>query len=101
MGGDRLIFVKIYITFSLATFALFIFELKSVTQRLKCKYDIPDNPNKNMFSQIPIILKVFIACFVPLMNATFFYLLMFKNEVLEEVWEQCVVLSLKKKEEEL
>lgn len=100
MGGDRLIFIKIYITFSLATFALFMLELRTFTERLKQKYSLPNNQNKNTFSQILIVLRVFIACFIPLLNATFFYLFMFKNEVLEGVWEQCVVLSLKKKKEE-
>lgn len=74
-------------------------ELNIFTDRMKQKYNLPDNPNKSILSKSFIALRVFIACFIPLVNAVFFYIMMFKNDEMEEIWERCVVLNLKKKEE--
>lgn len=32
-------------------------------------------------------IKILLACFVPLLNATFLFLLLFKSEVLDEIYK--------------
>lgn len=84
-----MIFLYIYIGFSVLTFAITLMQSYLVTKQLRRKY--PDLVCKfakdnrlgvleKMFSYI----KTFISCFVPIVNVGIFYVALFEYQKVEE-----------------
>lgn len=89
-----MLFLKMYLGFSLLTFVMFELHLHSVSHALKIKYDIKPKEQKDLCGLMFIHIKLFIACFIPLMNAVCMYMLMFNSEELEEIYKNSAKSAL-------
>lgn len=84
-----MLFLKIYIGFSILTFVLLLMQTYVMFKRLKRKHpDIVSKFNKDnkssVLEKIFIYIKLFVTCFVPITNIGIFYVLIFESEKIEE-----------------
>lgn len=84
-----MIFLNIYIAFSILTFATALMQSYVLSKQLKRKY--PDvvaeycKKNKSgILEKTFEYIRTFICCFVPIINIAIFYVSLFKLEMAEE-----------------
>lgn len=84
-----MLFLKIYVVFSLLTFVLVLMQGYLIMKDLKRKY--PDAVNRyekdnkrNILERICSYTKVFISCFVPIINIGIFYVALFDSSKAKE-----------------
>ena len=84
-----MIFLNIYIGFSLLTFVVLLMQTYLSSKKLKRRYpDLVNEFNKknqiNMLEKIFVCVKALISCFVPIVNIGIFYISLFEAEKIEE-----------------
>ena len=84
-----MLFLKIYVGFSILTFVMLLIQCYLIEKDLKRKY--PDvvsgylkNNKKNILEKVFTYLKAFVSCFVPIINIGIFYVYLFESEKMEE-----------------
>ena len=84
-----MIFLNIYIAFSLLTFILLLMQSYTLSKQLK--RELPDNVKefnkKNKTSALETIftwIKIFVSCFVPIVNIGIFYMSLFGEDKIKE-----------------
>lgn len=82
-------FLNIYIAFSLLVFVLVL--MQSYTTNKKIKREKPDiaseleiKNKKSILEKIFSVIKIFITCFIPIINVCIFYAVLFKEKEIEE-----------------
>lgn len=83
-----MLFLKIYIGFSILTFFVVLMQAYLLTKRIKRKYpDIIQEFSKNNKSEILEKLfeyiRILIICFIPIVNLCLFIVVLFKAEEVE------------------
>ena len=61
------------------------------------KYKTSSTKHKDLCGLLFLHIKLFIACFIPLMNVACMYMLMFESGELEEIYRKGIETSLKRK----
>ena len=84
-----MLFLKIYIGFSILTFIILMMESYMITKQLKRKYpelvkEYKQNNKKNALEVIFSYIKTFVSCFVPIINIAILYVSLFDREEMEE-----------------
>lgn len=84
-----MIFLYIYIGFSVLTFVMTIIQSYLVSKQLKRRYpDLVSKFNKNnkqsVLEKVFSYIKTFVSCFVPIINMGIFYVALFENNKVEE-----------------
>ena len=84
-----MIFLYIYIGFSVLTFIMTIIQSDLVFKQLERRYpDLVSKFNKNnkqsVLEKIFSYIKIFVSCFVPIINMGIFYVILFENNKVEE-----------------
>ena len=83
-----MVFLYIYIGFSVLTFILVLMQSYLVSKQLKRKHpDLVGKLNNNKQSVLERIfsyIKVFVSCFVPIINIGIFYVALFESKKVEE-----------------
>lgn len=84
-----MMFLNIYIAFSLLTFVLILMQSYMVVKKIKREH--PDDVDKlkkkskkGFLETIFSYIKIFIICFVPIMNIFVFCAILFKEKEVEE-----------------
>lgn len=84
-----MLFLKIYVGFSLFTFVLLLMQSYLIEKDLMRKY--PDAMNKyrkdnkrNILEEICSYIKSFVSCFVPIIHIGIFYVSLFGSDKLNE-----------------
>lgn len=74
-----MIFLYIYIGFSLLTFVLMLLQMTTLIHKLENKYKdkLPKNKNPNQIPFFFEVLKIFVMCFIPILNIIFFCSVLF------------------------
>lgn len=84
-----MIFLYIYIGFSLLTFVLMLLQMTTLIHRFENKYKDKLTKNKNLNqdqNKMPFffeILKMFVKCFIPILNVIFFCSVLFLGNRIE------------------
>ena len=84
-----MIFLYIYIGFSVLTFVMTIIQSDLVFKQLERRYpDLVSKFNKNnkqsVLEKVFSYIKIFVSCFVPIINMGIFYVTLFENNKVEE-----------------
>lgn len=84
-----MIFLYIYIGFSILTFAMMYIQVYTVYKKLERQYpDIVAEYNKRnkrgTLEKILSFIRHLVTCFVPIMNISIFYVALFENKTVEE-----------------
>lgn len=84
-----MIFLYIYIGFSVLTFVMTIIQSYLVSKQLERRYpDLVSKFNKNnkqsVLEKVFSYIKIFVSCFVPIINMGIFYVELFENNKVEE-----------------
>ena len=84
-----MIFLYIYIGFSVLTFIMTIIQSDLVFKQLERRYpDLVSKFNKNnkqsVLEKVFSYIKIFVSCFVPIINMGIFYVILFENNKVEE-----------------
>ena len=84
-----MLLLKIYIGFSILTFIMLMMESYMITKQLKRKYpelvkEYNQNNKKTVLEVIFSYIKVFVSCFVPIINIVILYVSLFNREEMEE-----------------
>ena len=84
-----MIFLNIYIGFSILTFVMFFIQGYLISKQLERKYpELVNEFNKNnksgILEKIFSWIKIFIGCFVPIINIGIFYVSVFGTEKIEK-----------------
>ena len=84
-----MIFLSIYIGFSVLTFVMLLMQSYVVSKRLKRKCpdivnEFYENNKENVLEQIFSWTRTFISCFVPIINLGIFYVSIFEFEKVEK-----------------
>ena len=84
-----MLFLKIYIGFSILTFIILMMESYMITKQLKRKYpelvkEYKQNNKKTVLEVIFSYIKTFVSCFVPIINIAILYVSLFNREEMEE-----------------
>ena len=84
-----MIFLYIYIGFSILAFAMMYIQVYTVYKKLERQYpDIVAEYNKRnkrgTLEKIFSFIKHLVTCFVPIMNISIFYVALFENKKVEE-----------------
>lgn len=82
-------FLNFYIGFSVLTFIMLLMQSYVVSKRLKRKYpDITSefykNNKEDILEKIFSYIKIFVSCFVPIINIGIFYASIFESETVEK-----------------
>lgn len=84
-----MLFLNIYIGFSILTFVLVLMQSYLIVKNLKRKY--PDAINRyekdnkgNILEKICSYTKIFVSCFVPIINIALFYVALFDSSKAKE-----------------
>lgn len=80
-----MMFLNIYIAFSILTFVLLLMQVYMVSKQLKREHpDVVNEFNENnkagILENIFSYIKAFISCFVPIINIGIFYVALFESE---------------------
>lgn len=83
-----MLFLKIYIGFSVLTFLAILMQTYILYKRFERKYpDIIEEFRKNnksgILEKIFNYIKIFITCFVPIVNVLLFFVYLFESEEVE------------------
>lgn len=84
-----MLFLKIYIGFSILTFLVFLMQTYIFTKQIKRKHlDIVQEFSKNnksgILEKLFEYIKILIICFIPIVNLCLFIVTLFKTEEVEE-----------------
>ena len=80
-----MLFLKIYIGFSILTFVLLLMHVYVMCEELKREQpDIAKNNKSGILEKVFVYVKAFITCFVPIVNIGMFYTVLFETEKLKE-----------------
>ena len=80
-------FLKIYLGFCLLTFLIVEIGLYEILQSAKRRYanEIKQNKQKyNFLEMLFVHIRMFIVCFIPLVNLCIFYSLLFNNSAVQD-----------------
>ena len=90
----------IYIGFSLLTFALVWLQAITLGNKIldKHKNNVNKNHKKDHLSSFFTMLKIFVTCFIPVINIGLFCIIIFCGDKLEKVVTQKVEEELESKE---
>lgn len=97
-----MILLKIYIGFSLITFFVVEISMYEIQQQAKMKYANKINENKNkpkqsFLEKLCVHIKMFITCFVPIVNFGMFWAVLFNSVKVKEDILNKVDEAIKKK----
>ena len=94
-----MLFLKIYIGFSLFTFVLLLMQSYLIEKELIRKY--PDAMNKyrkdnkrNILEKICSYIKTFVSCFVPIIHMGIFYVSLFGSDKLSDKLNEKILKEL-------
>lgn len=84
-----MMFLKIYIGFSILTFILLLMQTYTLSRQLKRELpdDVKEFNKKNKTSALEKIftwIKIFVGCFVPIVNIGIFYTSLFGEDEIKE-----------------
>lgn len=85
-----MLFLKIYVGFSILTFILLLMQTYTLSKQLKREFpdDVKEFNKKNKTNVLEKIftwIKIFVSCFVPIVNIGIFYNSLFgENEIKEK-----------------
>lgn len=84
-----MLFLKIYIGFSVLTFFVILMQTYILTKQIKRKHsDIMQELSKNnksgVLEKLFEYIKIFIICFVPIINILLFFVTLFNSEEVEK-----------------
>lgn len=84
-----MIFLYIYIGFSILTFVMMYMQSYMLNKTLERKYpdivsEFEKNNKRGILEKIFSYTKSFVCCFVPIINISIFYVALFENKKVEE-----------------
>lgn len=84
-----MIFLNIYIGFSILTFVMMLMQSYIVSKKLKRQYpdtvnEYEKNNKEGILEKIFSYIKLFVSCFVPIINISIFYVSLFESKKIEE-----------------
>lgn len=77
---------------------MFELHLHSMVRQIKLKYNIETVKHKDVFGIIFTHIKIVTACFIPLFNISVLFLLLFKSELIDEIYKNRMEEILKGRE---
>lgn len=101
---ERMIFLKMYCGFCIITFILMELRICEEIQKAKRKYadKIKENRNKskaNLIETLCVHIRIFITCFVPIINLGMFWSVLFNGIQVQENAMKKVDDAIKKSEQ--
>ena len=79
-----MLFLKIYIGFSILTFILVMMQSYISSKELKREYPDIQAHKRSALEGIFICIKAFITCFIPIINIAICYVQLFESEKIKE-----------------
>ena len=84
-----MLFLKIYIGFSVLTFFVILMQTYILTKQFKRKYpdtiqELGKNNKSGFLERLFECIRILIICFIPIMNLCLFIVVLFKTEEVEE-----------------
>ena len=84
-----MLFLKIYIGFSVLTFFVVLMQAYVLTKQIKRRYpeiaqEFSKNNKTGILEKLFVYIRIFIICFIPIANIVLFIIVLFKTEELED-----------------
>lgn len=82
-----MLFLKIYVVFSLFVFVLFELKMHSLEHMIKTEYKFKPTEDVDLCGVLFVSIKILLMCFIPIMNAAILFLLLFKSEFIDTTYK--------------